>query len=414
MAGDSARVMEEANDLAESGAFSKAAEVFARAAGLAEGPEAARPLEAQAQCLLELGRIDEAVAAAKRATELRPEWAAGFATLGRALLNGGNLQDAVDTLAEAARLAEVAAAAPAASPAERELAEELAHDSREARGHLARHWADHHDVMLRGASFTSLTIRQSFDCRYCRLSGQQGPGGAIWAAGVVLAQQLLSQPPPPSVGAPSWKGLRILELGSGTGMAGLAAAASGAEVLLTDRQDLVALMQQNIGLNNATFACSSGKALCGVYDWLTEPPPEVLRPWDLVIAADVIYSFAAVEPFAQALCAVLAPPAPVDEGVRVGAPLAIYAHNPRSSDLDAEMLKAFEARGLSVKEVGRPGAEPVGNVTKEALQRVVLYEIRPARPVCQPASGGACATAAVAAEAEGGAGAAGGVSGAAV
>jgi hypothetical protein len=56
-----------------------------------------------------------------------------------------------------------------------------------------------------------------------------GPGGAVWDAAVVLAQYVTS------LGA-ALRGARVLELGAGTGVPGLAAARLGADVTLTDRR----------------------------------------------------------------------------------------------------------------------------------------------------------------------------------
>merc|ERR1712129_482158 len=68
-----------------------------------------------------------------------------------------------------------------------------------------------------------------------------GIGARIWDAGVALATLLGDDP------ATAEK--RIVELGSGTGIAGLSAAFAGADVVLTDRSDVMALLNQNIARN---------------------------------------------------------------------------------------------------------------------------------------------------------------------
>lgn len=75
---------------------------------------AAKLLEAKAQVLIELGRTFEAIKSSTAATELAPNFAAAFLTLGRAQLNFGEPEYAVQSLERAIKLdfqGEVAAAA---------------------------------------------------------------------------------------------------------------------------------------------------------------------------------------------------------------------------------------------------------------------------------------------------------------
>lgn len=71
--------------------------------------------EMRSQVLLEVGRVWEAVQAATSATQLRPNWAPGWATLGRAQLALGEVQLGLASLQAAARL----------DPADSDLAAEL-------------------------------------------------------------------------------------------------------------------------------------------------------------------------------------------------------------------------------------------------------------------------------------------------
>lgn len=393
---EGSRLFREASVLAEAGVFPRAAELFVRAAAASEGDEAARPLEAGAQCLLELDRPDEALDMARQAAVAKPRWAAGAATFGRALLNAGHLQDAVEQLSIAHDLAKETASAENAQEADQELARDLAQDCREAMELLERHWTEHHDIVLASGP-GPLRIRQSFDCKYCNLCGEHGPGGAVWAAGVALAQLVLSSSSPPGfpglTGAdhqaavdvvPSccWDNLRVLELGSGTGVAGLAAAMRGSQVLLTDRPPLLQLLAKNLELNLGLLSQQGGSASLSVFDWSESLPAEIRAEWDLVLAADAVYSFAAIEQFAGALDAVLISP-PCEPKINgssgkpavVGAPLALYAHNPRSADLDNEMLRALRNKGLHVSPVPGPKLSAVANIPLAALERVVFFGI---------------------------------------
>jgi len=77
----------------------------------------------------------------------------------------------------------------------------------------------------------------------------------VWDAGVVLGAMLMRQPPCPAAArlASDNSGGRCLDLGSGTGIVGLAAAASGLfrHVQLTDLPSVTALLRSNVRTDRA-------------------------------------------------------------------------------------------------------------------------------------------------------------------
>jgi predicted nicotinamide N-methyase len=96
----------------------------------------------------------------------------------------------------------------------------------------------------------------------------------LWPSGIALAR---------SVSRLHMRDLRVVELGCGLALPGIAAALGGARVLATDwSPDAVALAARNArrnGLMLETAVCdwgSPGRLLAGA-------------PWDLVLAADVLY-----------------------------------------------------------------------------------------------------------------------------
>merc|ERR1712039_902259 len=176
------------------------------------------------------------------------------------------------------------------------------------------------------------------------------------------------------------RGSRVLELGSGTGVAGLAvAAASAAKVLLTDRDSLVSLMQLNIDLNKVALEGGDGCAECLAFDWLESAPQRIAETqWDLIVAADLVYSFNSVPLFVNTLAALLLK----GSGSRCAQPsdrqplTAIYAHNPRSDDLDKQLQDALTGAGLSVKLLPRPREFlPVGHISLDKLKKIQLMAI---------------------------------------
>src|SRR5215213_11257643 len=97
----------------------------------------------------------------------------------------------------------------------------------------------------------------------------------LWPSGVALARM---------VSARALRGRRVLELGcGGLALPSIAAALAGARVLATDWSgEALALAGENAKRNGATIATAE----CA---W-AEPDPLVRdAPWDLVLAADVLY-----------------------------------------------------------------------------------------------------------------------------
>jgi predicted nicotinamide N-methyase len=96
----------------------------------------------------------------------------------------------------------------------------------------------------------------------------------LWPSGVALARALSGR---------SLRGARTLELGCGLGVPSVAAAAAGARVLATDwSEDALEFAAVNAHRNDVEIET----AVC---DW-ARPDAIVERgPWDLVLAADVLY-----------------------------------------------------------------------------------------------------------------------------
>jgi predicted nicotinamide N-methyase len=96
----------------------------------------------------------------------------------------------------------------------------------------------------------------------------------LWPSSVALAR---------AVTAADLAGARVLELGCGLGLPSIAAALNGAHVLATDRSsDALGFTTYNAALNGTTVEV-------GVCSW-AQPESVLPRgPWDLVLAADVLY-----------------------------------------------------------------------------------------------------------------------------
>lgn len=117
-------------------------------------------------------------------------------------------------------------------------------------------------------------------------------GLKTWSSSLLLAQHLEAfrqYLPPLHVG----HRMRVLELGAGTGLVGIAAACIwGAEVTLTDLSGILPNLEGNIRQNAELIAQSDGQTAVKILDWADAslvPRSESLR-FPVIVAADPIYS----------------------------------------------------------------------------------------------------------------------------
>jgi len=108
----------------------------------------------------------------------------------------------------------------------------------------------------------------------------------LWPSGVALARAAAGLVTP---------GERVVELGCGLGVASIAAALSGGQVLATDwSTEALDFTRENAARNGVLLETA-------LVAW-TEPDELVARaPWDWVLAADVLYENRNVEPLAALL-----------------------------------------------------------------------------------------------------------------
>src|SRR5438874_2607750 len=103
----------------------------------------------------------------------------------------------------------------------------------------------------------------------------------LWRSGVALARELDGM---------ALRGLRVVELGCGLAAPSIAAARGGAAVLATDAcTEALALVARNARINDVRLETAT-------VEWAD--PDELVRraPFDLVLAADVLYERASIAP----------------------------------------------------------------------------------------------------------------------
>jgi predicted nicotinamide N-methyase len=125
----------------------------------------------------------------------------------------------------------------------------------------------------------------------------------LWRSGVALASEL---------GGTALQGRRVVELGCGLALPSLAAARAGAEVLATDScEEALVLAERNARVNGLSIRTR-------VVDWTQPQEPLEGAPFDLALAADVLYE----RPSVAALLALLPRLAPAAWVADPGRPAA--------------------------------------------------------------------------------------------
>jgi predicted nicotinamide N-methyase len=108
----------------------------------------------------------------------------------------------------------------------------------------------------------------------------------LWRSGVVLARELDEV---------DLGGRRLVELGCGLGVPSIAAARAGAEVLATDAcAEALELVRRNSQANGVLVET-------GTVNWAAPDELASRAPFDLVLAADVLYEEASVAPLLSLL-----------------------------------------------------------------------------------------------------------------
>ena len=135
------------------------------------------------------------------------------------------------------------------------------------------------DFLLYFFSWAMLTVVES---------RESGIGYQVWPAGSILAALLLD----PNTGvARLVNNKTILELGSGCGIAGLAAAFAGAKkVFLTDRKEVLDHLRENLEINRSKLPVPDA-VMVEELEWGKEVNPQLINrdSIDVIIASDCMY-----------------------------------------------------------------------------------------------------------------------------
>ena len=186
-----------------------------------------------------------------------------------------------------------------------------------------------------------------------------GNGATCWDSALAFAEAVCSGGDDSLASTTDWRGLRVLELGSGCGLVALALACRGANVVATERTIALPLLEKNVDENAALVERRGGSVACAALNWTTPDADVLNRGYDSVVGADLC--FAANAEGAVALAQV------VGDVLGRGTPIGILAQEIRERDATpAAFVADLRRRGVRTTERTVAGASDV-----------VYYELAP-------------------------------------
>ena len=157
-----------------------------------------------------------------------------------------------------------------------------------------------------GSTNTAREQYVSVGGRTLKLTQQPGAGlvgASLWDSAVLLCRYLSLPDAEPLLDR--IRGRRLIELGCGCGLLGMALSLHGATlVTLTDKADVLPHTRANLAANG--FGENDGRLTVLPYQWGTKAE-ELSPPYDAIVATDVVYLEAQIGPFIASLHALAGP-----------------------------------------------------------------------------------------------------------
>ncbi|EFJ17374.1 hypothetical protein SELMODRAFT_114854, partial [Selaginella moellendorffii] len=175
-------------------------------------------------------------------------------------------------------------------------------------------------------------------------------GTTVWDSSVVFAKFLEKNCNRGQLNGVQMAGKRAIELGAGCGVAGLAMALMGCNVVLTDQVEVLPLLLKNVERNVARIKLASvtstsesvGNVSVAELDWGNSCHIAALEPpFDFIIGTDVVYAAQHLEPLLTTILSLCGPRATV-----------VLAYEFRSPEL-TERLQAMCKEHFEIKTISK-------------------------------------------------------------
>lgn len=167
-----------------------------------------------------------------------------------------------------------------------------------------------------------------------------GTGTVVWDGSVLLAKYLEAR-------YSTMAGMKVVEVGCGPGVAGIAAAVLGAEVTLTDLEYALPNLQATVQLNSHLY---KSEVKVGELDWFQPTKSTIpgLLTSNLIIGADVVWVEELIPPLASTLAYLSHGEVPV-----------VLAHQTRSTRGDELLFSELRSHGFKVEVAPKDAHHPL-------------------------------------------------------
>lgn len=173
-------------------------------------------------------------------------------------------------------------------------------------------------------------------------------GGHVWASSGILSEYLESNVDTRAMLA---DGVEVLELGSGCGLAGIAAMALGGSVTMTDQIMQLPLLRANANRNFRQISKSDKSVrfprICEYIWGRPLAPPGVGKAYRLVIGSDLFYIPNQAENLTSSILMLFER----SRSLELEPPIVLLAHGQRADSYHEFFLSAFRASSLEIKTV---------------------------------------------------------------
>ncbi|XP_034945900.1 protein-lysine methyltransferase METTL21D-like [Chelonus insularis] len=122
----------------------------------------------------------------------------------------------------------------------------------------------------------------------------------VWDAALVLAKYLDIS----CQKEKNWlQGKKILELGAGVGCVGMTVACLGAQVMVTDLESTMPMLEKNIMMNKSQWKDTNGSVNAQIMKWEDESIFDSLKKFspEIIILSDCIYYMESIDPLIMTL-----------------------------------------------------------------------------------------------------------------